>query len=67
MLNEVKRKRKSVSIKRNSANTKLQFDAGNDITIIYEDTWRKIGNPSLKNIRKLRDVFQGNSDYYWAR
>ena len=40
-------------IKINNVKVKLQLDTGSDISIINEETWKKIGTPLLKKTDKV--------------
>jgi len=40
--------RKYVNVRINSTNVKLQLDIGSDITIISEDMWKQLGQPSVR-------------------
>ena len=40
---EIKMKRKFVNVQMNNTLVKFQLDTSSDITLIYEQTWKKIG------------------------
>ena len=53
-------KRKYVDMKVNGRNITCLLDTGNDISIIDETTWKKIGKPELRNTGKIARGISGS-------
>ena len=50
---EIKMKRNFVKVQMNNKEVKFLLNTGSDVTLINEQTWKKIGKPTLSKMEKI--------------